>query len=286
MRPSERMIAIRDGAVRFRVLSAGRGPALVYLHSFHDRSSWPPLLERLAERFTVHAPLHPGVQGSEGAEQLDDVVDLGLAYDELVGALRLDSTLVAGHFFGAMMAAELAALCPGRVRKLCLISPLGLWVDGKPVADVLVLPSAQLDGLLWSDPESEAARTWRTWPEGEEENAAAQIEQTQRLAVMGKFVWPIPDKGLRKRLHRVAAPTLILWGDDDRVNPDVYGQEFARRIRKARLERLVGGHMLHLESMRAVAAAMTEFFTSAGPSAARSKAARNTRSHRGSRHAS
>jgi pimeloyl-ACP methyl ester carboxylesterase len=285
MRPSERMIAIRDGAVRFRVLSAGRGPALVYLHSFHDRSSWPPLLERLAERFTVHAPLHPGVQGSEGAEQLDDVVDLGLAYDELVGALRLDSTLVAGHFFGAMMAAELAALCPGRVRKLCLISPLGLWVDGKPVADVLVLPSAQLDGLLWSDPESEAARTWRTWPEGEEENAAAQIEQTQRLAVMGKFVWPIPDKGLRKRLHRVAAPTLVLWGDDDRVNPDVYAQEFARRIRKARLERLVGGHMLHLESMRAVAAAMTEFFTSAGPSTVRSKAARNTRSHRGSRHA-
>src|SRR5262249_41372287 len=98
MKPSERMIAIRDGAVKFRVLSAGRGPALVYLHSFHDRSSWPPLLERLAERFTVHAPLHPGVQGSEGVEHLDDVVDLGLAYDELLGALRLDSTLVAGHF--------------------------------------------------------------------------------------------------------------------------------------------------------------------------------------------
>ncbi len=284
MKPSERMIAIRAGAVRFRVLSAGRGPALVYLHSFHDRNSWPPLLERLAERFTVHAPVHPGVQGSEGVEQLDDVVDLGLAYDELLGALRLDSTLVAGHFFGAMVAAELAALCPGRVRKLCLISPLGLWIDGKPVADVLVLPSAQLDGLLWSDPESEAARSWRTWPEDEEENAAAQIEQTQRLAVMGKFVWPIPDKGLKKRLHRVAAPTLVLWGDDDRVNPDVYGQEFARRIRKARVERLVGGHMLHLESMRAVAAAMTEFFTSARGAPARSRAARNTGSHRRNRH--
>jgi pimeloyl-ACP methyl ester carboxylesterase len=284
MKPSERMIAIRDGAVRFHVLSAGRGPALVFLHSFHDRSTWPPLLERLAERFTVHAPLHPGVQGSEGVEQLDDVIDLALAYDELLGALRLDSTLVAGHFFGAMVGAELAALCPGRVRKLCLISPLGLWIDGKPVADVLVLPSAQLDGLLWSDPESDAARSWRAWPQGEEENAAAQIEQTQRLAVMGKFVWPIPDKGLKKRLHRVVAPALILWGDDDRVNPDVYGQEFARRIRKARFERLVGGHMLHLESMRAVAAAMTEFFTSARAATARSRASRNTGLHRRTRH--
>lgn len=286
MKPRERMIAIRDGAVRFRVLSSGRGPALVYFHSFHDRSGWPPLLERLAERFTVHAPFHPGVQGSEGVEQLDDVVDLGLAYDELVEALRLDSAFLAGHFFGAMVAAELAALCPGRVRKLCLISPLGLWVDGKPVADVLVLPPAQLDGLLWSDPESEAARSWRTWPEGEEENVAAQIEQTQRLAVMGKFVWPIPDRGLKKRLHRVAAPTLILWGDDDRVNPDVYGQEFARRIRRARLEHLVGGHMLHLESMRAVAAAMTEFFTSSRGSTARSGVPRNSRLPRQTRHPS
>jgi pimeloyl-ACP methyl ester carboxylesterase len=284
MKPGERMVAIRDGAVKFRVLSSGRGPALVYLHSFHDRSAWPPLLERLAERFTVHAPLHPGVQGSEGIEHLDDVVDLGLAYDELLDALRLESAFVAGHFFGAMVAAELAALCPGRVRKLCLISPLGLWVDGKPVADVIVLPSAQLDGLLWSDPESDAARSWRTWPQDDEESVAAQIEQTQRLAVMGKFVWPIPDKGLKKRLHRVAAPTLILWGDDDRVNPDVYGDEFARRIKRARLERLAGGHMLHLESMRAVAAAMTEFLLAAGTSPARSKASRKTGPERRSRH--
>lgn len=283
MKPSERIVAIRDGVVKFRVLSAGRGPALVYCHSFHDRSSWPPLLERLAERFTVHAPLHPGVEGSEGVEQLDDVVDLALAYDELLGALRLDSTLVAGHFFGAMVAAELAALCPGRIRKLCLISPLGLWVDGKPVADVIVLPSADLDALLWSDPESDAARSWRAWPEDEEENVAALIEQTQRLAAMGKFVWPIPDKGLKKRLHRVTAPTLVLWGDNDRVNPDVYAQEFARRIRGARLERLVGGHMLHLESMRAVAAAMTEFFAATRAGTARSKAARAASSPRRTR---
>ena len=280
MRPRERIIALRSGTLKFRVLSAGRGPALVYLHSFHDRNAWPPLLERLAERFTVHAPFHPGVLGSEGVEHLDDVIDLGLAYDELLDALGLDAPLVAGHFFGAMVAAELAALCPGRVRKLCLLSPLGLWLDGKPVADVIVLPSAQLDALLWSDPESEAARGWRSLPEGEDERAALQIEQIQRLAAMGKFVWPIPDKGLGKRLHRVAAPTLIVWGDDDRVNPDAYGEEFSRRIRGARLERLAGGHMLHLESMRAVAAAMTEFFTSARPSKAGAKALRATGSLR------
>ncbi len=260
MTPDDRIVPIRDGAVKFRVLSAGRGPALVYLHSFHDRSGWPPLLERLADRFTVSAPFHPGVQGSEGVENIDDVVDLALAYDELLGALGLDAAFLMGHFFGGMAAAELAAICPGRARGLCLISPLGLWLDAKPVADVVILPPADLDALLWKDPESPAARGWRTLPQSDEENVAAQIEQIQRLAAMGKFVWPIPDKGLGKRLHRIAAPTLVMWGDADRVNPPAYAAEFGRRIRRATITTLTGGHMLHLESADAVAAAAVNFF--------------------------
>jgi pimeloyl-ACP methyl ester carboxylesterase len=258
--PAERIVPIRGGAVKFRVLSAGRGPALLYFHSFHDRSGWPPLLERLAERFTVHAPFHPGVQGSEGVETIDDVVDLALAYDELLGALGVDAAFLMGHFFGGMAAAELAAICPGRARRLCLVSPLGLWIDGKAVADVIILPPADLDALLWKDSESAAARGWRTLPQSDAENVAAQIEQIQRLAAMGKFVWPIPDKGLKKRLHRIAAPSLILWGDDDRVNPPAYAAEFTARIRRASVTSLAGGHMLHLESADAVAAAAAGFF--------------------------
>lgn len=259
MTPTERTVAIRDGAVRFRLFSAGQGPELVYLHSVHDRDGWPPLLEQLSGRFTVHAPLHPGVRGSAGVESLDDVVDLALAYDELLSAMGIPAAHMVGHFFGGMMAAELAALCPGRVKTLCLISPLGLWLTGKPVADVVILPQPELHPLLWKDPSSEAARRWATLPESDADNVAAQIEQIQRLAAMGKFVWPIPDKGLRKRAHRIAAPTLLLWGEEDRVNPVAYAGEFARLIRGASLRRLPGGHMLHLESPDAVARAITDF---------------------------
>ena len=55
------LVSIRDGAVSFRVRSAGRGPHVVYFHSFHEGSGWSPFLDRLAARYTVHAPLHPGV---------------------------------------------------------------------------------------------------------------------------------------------------------------------------------------------------------------------------------
>ena len=255
----DRIVELRDGAVRVRVLSHGQGTPLVYFHSIHDRGGWPELLERLAERYTVHAPFHPGVAGSEGVETLDDVVDLALVYDELLTALGIARAHLAGHFFGAMVAAELAAIFPHRASRLALLSPLGLWLDQAPVADVLVLPSDDLNAVLWKDPASAAATSWRSLPEGDSANVAAQIEFIQRRASMARFVWPIPDKGLKKRLHRISAPTLLLWGDADRANPVVYAEEWQRRIKGAEVRLIDGGHMLAYESPTTVATVLTEF---------------------------
>jgi pimeloyl-ACP methyl ester carboxylesterase len=241
------------------VLSGGRGRPLVYFHSFHERGGWSPFLERLAARYAVYAPLHPGVGGSEGVDTLDDLLDLALVYDELLQALGLATTYLSGHFFGGMMAAELAALFPGRAAGLALCSPLGLWLEQAPVADVAILPREELQALLWLDPEGEVARRWAALPESEEAQVAAQLESIQRLAAMARFVWPIPDKGIRKRLHRIAAPTLLLWGDRDRVNPIVYGEEWQRRIKGSEVRLLPGGHMLLDETPAAAAEAVAAF---------------------------
>ena len=259
MTPRERVIAIRDGAVTFRVLSAGDGPPLVYFHSIHERGAWSPFLAELARRRTVLAPLHPGVGGSEGVETLDDVFDLTLAYDELLRALEVEAADLCGHFFGGMVAAELAAVFPRRARTLALVSPLGLWRDDAPSEDLLILPPEELVPALWRDPASEAARQWAELPETDDANVAAQIESIARRSAMAKFVWPLPDKGLRKRLHRITAPTLLLWGDADRANPVVYAEEWQRRIKGAAVKVLPGGHMLIHESPAAAAAAMQEF---------------------------
>lgn len=254
----DRVVEIREGAVAFRVLSAGSGEPLVYFHSFHERGGWSPFLDRLATRFAVRAPLHPGAAGSTGVESLDDVFDLTLAYDELLRRLGVEAAHLVGHFFGGMVAAELAAVFPERARRLVLISPLGLWRDDAPSADLAILPPDDLPAALWSDPESEVAQRWATLPEGEAENVAAQIESVQRRASMAKFVWPIPDKGLGKRLHRIAAPTLILWGEADRANPLVYAAEWQRRIKGAALKVVPGGHHA-LHEGPAVAAVVEEF---------------------------
>src|SRR2546428_9746760 len=134
----DRTLDIRDGAVRFRVLSGGRGPHLVYFHSFHERGGWSPFLDHLAARYTVLAPFHPGVQGSSGLETLDDVLDLVLAYDELLDRLGIGAAHLGGHFFAGMVAAEVAATLRPRAAKLVLISPLGLRRGGGASEGLLI----------------------------------------------------------------------------------------------------------------------------------------------------
>jgi pimeloyl-ACP methyl ester carboxylesterase len=255
--PKIERVPIRNGGVTFEVRAAGRGSPIVFFHSFDGLGGWPDFLACLAERHTVYAPLHP--LDSDGVESLDDVVDLALAYDELLTALGLRSAHLVGHFFGGMVAAELAALFPARAAKLVLISPMGLWLDAVPVADALSLPSQELAPLLWQDPDSLPARAWVAEPADEEARAAFQIAAVRLRADVGRFIWPIPDKGLKKRLHRISAPTLLLWGNVDRLNPVVYAEEFVRRVKPAALRLTNGGHMWVHEQPELAARTILEF---------------------------
>jgi pimeloyl-ACP methyl ester carboxylesterase len=97
-------------------------------------------------------------------------------------------------------------------------------------------------------------------PKDPEESVNAQIGLTWSLGCTGKFVWPIPDKGLKKRLHRIQAPTLIVWGQEDGIVSPVYAQEFASRISGARTE-VVGeaAHVPHLEQLGEVSTLVEDF---------------------------
>jgi pimeloyl-ACP methyl ester carboxylesterase len=202
------------------------------------------------------------VAGSTGIETLEDLFDLTLAYDELLAALGIERAHLVGHSFGGMTAAELAAVFPARARTLTLASPLGLWRDDAQPADILILPADELAAVLWRDPASRVAVEWAVGVGGDPDDIAAQVESLQRRSSMAKFAWPIPDKGLRRRLHRIAAPTVLVWGDEDRANPVVYAEEWQRLIKGAALRLVPGGHMILHEAPEAAARAVVEI---AGP---------------------
>ena len=253
-------IDVQVGGVSVQVSRAGEGEPLVYLHGAFCYGGWPPFLERLAEGFSVYAPLHPGFSESGSLEGIDDILDLTLYHFDLLEALGLESPNIVGHFFGAMVAAEMAAIRPEGVGRLVLASPAGLWLDDDPGVDYFATPADELRGVLFGDPDSAVAREAMPDPESDEERARMGIERAGALSTVARFLWPIPDKGLRKRLHRIQSETLVIVADGDQVTPPSHGREVASLIPSSKLHTVEGaGHLMLLERPDELAATVAEF---------------------------
>jgi pimeloyl-ACP methyl ester carboxylesterase len=259
-----RSIAVWQARVPIRVRVQGAGPALVFFHGPWGLS-WGPFLDALARRFTVYAPEHPGTSPGEpdAVHQVDTLWDLVLCYDELLERLGLREVMLVGHSFGAMVACEVAAHAPARVKRLVLIDPIGLWRDDAPVVNWMLLGPQEMPAYVFERPDGPAARALFSVPDDPEEGALARTRLTWAMGATGKFIWPIPDKGLKKRIHRVSAPTLLVWGEGDRLVPRAYAKEFASRLPDTRLEVVGGaGHAPHLEHPEATARVVEAFLGS------------------------
>jgi pimeloyl-ACP methyl ester carboxylesterase len=79
-------------------------------------------------------------------------------------------------------------------------------------------------------------------------------------AAVSHFIWPIPDRDLRRRLYRITMPTLVVWGEDDQYVPVQYAQEFANGLPNAQVEIITdAGHMPQLEQTRRVVDVLSGF---------------------------
>jgi pimeloyl-ACP methyl ester carboxylesterase len=236
---------------------SGSGPALVFLHS-HLGRNWDAFLDALAQTHTVYAPRHPGSDDPDELMQLDAFSDLALYYDDLCAALDIERALVVGHGFGGMAAAEFAALFPQRVSKLVLIDALGLWLDDAPIMDISALPAQQVPAVLsGSNTLSEALLAQ---PDDPEAIPGFMVNRFLSQAAVSHFIWPIPDRDLRRRLYRIAMPALVVWGEDDAYIPPLYADEFVAGLPNARKAMIAGaGHMPHLEKTDEVVGVIVEF---------------------------
>lgn len=256
----ESLVSIRKGLFQTFVRSEGEGDPLLFLHGANGLRGWPLFLEGLARSFRVIAPDHPGFGRSEGLEHLDDVVDLALYYTEFIDAMGLEQPYLVGHSLGGMIAAEVAAIAPDLASRLVLIAPVGLWLDDDPVMDFFAATREELATAIFHDVDSAIAKEMMAMPSDPEEQLEAMLERTKNLSAAGKFLWPIPDKGLKKRIHRIVAPTLLLWGVSDGLVPPIYGEAFLKRIDKARLTLFKdASHMLPFEKADELVEVVTDF---------------------------
>lgn len=230
-------------------LEAGSGKPLLFLHGAGGLA-WDPYLDALARQRRVIAPYLPGTSKSNDISQIRDLWDLVLGYYDLLDALRIDRADIIGHSMGGMIACEMAATDQSRVARLIAIAPAGLFDMDNPMPDIFAMRPEELARRVLVDPHSELARMLGALPDDLDEQVEVLIQRLSTLNAAAKFLWPIPDKGLIRRLPRIKAPTLILWGGQDGLIPVSYGETFRTSIPNARLEVLdQASHLVQLERM-------------------------------------
>jgi len=253
---------VRVGTKDVRLLVGGDGPPLLYLHSVGADVDWLEAHDRLARRFTVHLPAHPGFAESTGVDQVDGIFDLVLHYVDLLAALGLGPVPVVGSSFGGWIAAELAALYPDRVGGLVLADAVGLWIDAAPIGELFGSTPPELAGMLFHDqdhPLAQMLRAMTSIADVPEDFAYTQLKALEAAAKVG---WnpSLHDPKLEGRLGRVTAPTLVLWGREDGLVPLVYGERYRERIPRARLQVLERcGHLPAIERPAEFAEAVLGF---------------------------
>ena len=246
---------------RCRVFEAGGGAPLVYLHGAGGLLGDNPFLDQLAQRYHVFAPEWPGYGESTGEDLLDDMLDFTLHGWDLVDALGLRQPHLIGHSMGGMIAAEMACLCPREVGKLTLVAPAGLWLDAHPIPDIFAMLPFQIAEALFVDPQ--AGQQLMTGGADLSDMKALEtfyLTSQRRLTMAGKILFPIPNRRLSKRLYRLTAPTLLVWGAGDRLIVPAYAEQWRTLIPGAKLETISGaGHILPYEQPEAFVRAVGSF---------------------------
>ena len=236
------------GAASVRLWRFGQGHPVLWLHGFEGHPGDAPYLRRLAQTRTVIAPEHPGFGESEALAAMQDITDQALHFRRVIRALGARRIDVIGHCLGGMFAAELAAISPHLVRRLILVGSYGLWDDANPLPDAFSLAPPAFAAAKWAKPEAAPAAT------------EDPITRQRNLGAATKFLWPIPDRGLIRRLPFIEAPTLVLHGAQDGLVPPAYGQRLASLIPNAGFQAIEGAaHMPMLEAEDAFIDAVTSF---------------------------
>ncbi len=247
---------VEVAGIKLHVSRAGSGAPLVILH--HDIGTLErlPLYEALAQRFDVLVPHHPGYGRSERPPWLRSVRDVAVMYRCLLSDLGLQQASLLGLGFGGWIAAEMATMAPLDPKRLMLVGAMGLKPPEGDILDQALLSYIDYARAGFHTDEGFAAAYGA-------EPSTDQLEQWDICREMSfRIAWKpyMYSQTLPHLLAGARLPSLVVWGEDDRVVPLGAGRLYASRLPDARLEIIPAcGHCVDMEKPAALAALVTSF---------------------------
>ena len=242
-----------------RVWRKGEGRKIGYFAGFAGLPKWGPMLDALAATNEVVAISLPGFPGGgRGHLQLDSLFEWSLAAHDLFCAAGCRGETLMGASVGGALAAEVAAVWPDSVGKLVLLAPFGLYDDDNPPTDPWAQRGDKVDALMC---ETEGLYNELIKCPGNADSVEWPIEMTRAREASARYLWPNSATHLEKRLSRIKCDTLVLWGEQDKVQPPEYSETLREGISGMVTTQIIGkaGHMAELDQPDAVAAAVSQF---------------------------
>jgi pimeloyl-ACP methyl ester carboxylesterase len=247
-------MSVRD--CRIQVMRGGSGSPMLFLHGGGGAGIWLPCMARLAKKFDVIAPEHPGFGASDTPEWLDTIADLANFYLDFLDQLDLRGVHLVGSSLGGWIAAELAVRNSTRLASLTLIGAAGIHVKDVPQVDTFLSNDEQrIRDLFYDRDLAEAVIASSERPEQED------VALKNRM-ITAKLSWQprSHDPHLRKWLHRIKVPTLLVWGANDLLFPQEYAFVYQQLIPGSQAVVLPEcGHLPQVEKGDAFAAELEAF---------------------------
>ena len=265
---------------------AGSGPALLLLHGLGcDHTTWSPVIESLAKRYTVIAPDLLGHGASDKPRADYSVGGYANGMRDLLTVLGIESVTVIGHSFGGGVAMQFAYQFPERTERLVLVSTGGLGPQVSPairaittpgfnqVMGVLTLPGIRhlattvMRALGSTGPASlrdlaEAAEIYDSFKDGP---SRAAIRHVVRAVVD----WKGQIISMSDRAYLTdAMPMCVVWGRNDTIIPVRHASNAAALAPTARIEVMPNsGHFPHKDHPQRFVKIINEFIRSTEPAA-------------------
>lgn len=245
-------VALADCEVPVQI--GGEGPPLLLLHGAGGAGMWLDFHRALARHFTVHAPVHPGFAGTPLPDWVQGADDLAFHYVDVMGALGLTRAVIVGISLGGWIATELAVFRSDLIERLVLVGAVGVRSGHLP-PDLFIMEPGEAIPYLFADPAHAAALA------PSEISVEVIVRMWSDQAAVARLMWKRPyNPRLRRRLHHIAAPTLVCWGAQDRLLPLAHGEMLAREIPGAQLVVLEGaGHVVPIEKAQELARHIVDF---------------------------
>ncbi|MEA2668557.1 MAG: hypothetical protein QOJ33_1491 [Chloroflexota bacterium] len=233
------------GTVEVSFTDKGEGLPILLLHGGGGPLTVNGFADLLAAQRSarVITPVHPGFGGTPRPESLANVPGLAALYVALMAEMDLREVTVIGNSIGGWIAAEMALLDTSRVASFVLVDAVGIEVPGHPIADFFSLSPRQVAEISYHDPDRFGIDPSKLSPE------ALQAMAGNRATLAVYAGTSMSGAGLAGRLAGVTTPTLVVWGDSDRIADVDYGRAFADAITGARFQLLRDtGHLPQMET--------------------------------------